>query len=83
MREKGFNDGYNYCKSTETKKVKEKVVEYRVQRKLAEYAKHGGIWEDIYLPVRVIKNGKIILQISNRESQVVEVDKIYVEESKC
>lgn len=51
---------------------------YIIQRKLAEYAAHGGVWETIYLPVRIIKDGKIILEIRQMENQKIIIDKIEV-----
>lgn len=50
-----------------TMKMK-KEDEYVVERKLSNYG-----WEQIYLPVRIIKNGKVIFQIETKVKTEVVV----------
>jgi len=45
-----------------------KEDEYVVERKLSNYG-----WEQIYLPVRIIKNGKVIFQIETKVKTEVVV----------
>ncbi len=36
---------------------------------------NGGMWEDIYVPVRITKNGKVIFQIETktiRETKIID-----------
>ena len=56
--------------------------EYVVQRKLATYAAHGGVWEDIHCPVRVIRDGRVILEIETVETKIVKKNNIKIIKDK-